>query len=885
MADIALKMAMIMPALLLQKPSKKSTAKHHTQYLDRRLDLWESGRFDELLRESLAIQHNLTKSSPKYEKPEDVAKRFANLMLQGKVHAALKMLDKAESLGVADLTEETLRELKKLHPEGVNADESVLMTGETPYFDPIVFNAIDEEAIAKAALKTRGAAGPSGQDADGWKRMLVSKNYGNAGKDLRTAIAKLAQNLCSREVQVFPGTNKTNIEAYTSCRLIPLIKDPSGGIRPIGIGEVLRRIVGKAILGAIKLDILESAGCLQLCAGQQAGCEAAAHAMGEIFNEEETDAVLFVDAANAFNSLNRKAMVHNMQYLCPPMAMYIKNCYGTPSRLFVLGGKEICSDEGSTQGDPSAMPSYGIGILPFLVVIKPTSEETLKHLAYADDLGGGSKLPRLRQWWDRVVEHGPKFGYFPKPSKSWLVVKEEKLQEAKEIFGDTGVQITTEGRKYLGGFVGTDEGKQNYVKDLCNEWVSQLEELSQIARSEPQAAYAAFTAGFKHKITYFIRTIPNVSETLKPLDEVINNKLLPAITENQAISNDDRRLLSLPVKMGGLGIPIYAECCAIEFENSKKLTENLTCKIVAQQKEFTDDSRNERHTTSSLKAAKTKLHKDTLQDLRSRMTKEQIRANDIAQLKGASAWLTALPLKDEGFVLNKRFDAVALRYRWQLKRLPQYCACGKNFDMDHAMSCMKGGYIHRRHDRIRDLFARVMEDVAHGVRTEPPLQPLSGEILPPGANTEDGARLDIVARDFWNAFAMAFFDIKVFNPMAKSNLNRNLSTVFQENESGKKKAYNARVVRVEHGSFTPVVLSSYGGYGRETSRFVSQLVEKIAAKKNLEKSVVANTLRKKVSFELVRSQIACIRGSRSLKAIHIDMNDASITENVSTIKP
>ena len=64
-------------------------------------------------------------------------------------------------------------------------------------------------------------------------------------------------------------------------------------------------------------------------------------------------------------------------------------------------------------------------------------------------------------------------------------------------------------------------------------------------------------------------------------------------------------------------------------------------------------------------------HKATLDDLRSRMTREQTRANDLAQLKGASAWLNSLPLKDEGYSLNKRefFDALALRYRWELKRL------------------------------------------------------------------------------------------------------------------------------------------------------------------------------------------------------------------------
>ena len=74
--------------------------------------------------------------------------------------------------------------------------------------------------------------------------------------------------------------------------------------RPIGIGEVLQRIIGKAILSVIKPEILSSAGNIQLCAGQAGGCEAAVHAMSDIFEEEETNALLLVDADNAFNLLN-----------------------------------------------------------------------------------------------------------------------------------------------------------------------------------------------------------------------------------------------------------------------------------------------------------------------------------------------------------------------------------------------------------------------------------------------------------------------------------------------------------------------------------------------------------------------------------------------------
>ena len=92
------------------------------------------------------------------------------------------------------------------------------------------------------------------------------------------------------------------------------------------------------------------------------------------------------------------------------------------------------------------------------------------------------------------------------------------------------------------------------------------------------------------------------------------------------------------------------------------------------------------------------------------------------------------------------------------------------------------------------------------------------------------------------------------------------------------------MIQVEHGSFTPVVLSSLGGYGVETSRFVSRLIEKVAVKNDMETSVVANYIRTKVSFELVRSQVACIRGSRSLKKMTIDVNEVELVNSASDIR-
>ena len=77
----------------------------------------------------------------------------------------------------------------------------------------------------------------------------------------------------------------------------------------------------------VKEDIKKGAGCLQLCTGQEAGYGATIHAMYRIFKSNETEAIPMVDAENVFNSMNRKALLHNIKYLCPVIATFLYNCY------------------------------------------------------------------------------------------------------------------------------------------------------------------------------------------------------------------------------------------------------------------------------------------------------------------------------------------------------------------------------------------------------------------------------------------------------------------------------------------------------------------------------------------------------------------------------
>ena len=107
---------------------------------------------------------------------------------------------------------------------------------------------------------------------------------------------------------------------------------------------------------------MNAAGSLQVCAGLEAGAEAAIHAVHDIFKNHATEAVLLINTENAFSAINRKATLHNISVICSIISTYISNCYSTSARLFIIGGTEILSKEETTKRDPTAMAAYALGV-------------------------------------------------------------------------------------------------------------------------------------------------------------------------------------------------------------------------------------------------------------------------------------------------------------------------------------------------------------------------------------------------------------------------------------------------------------------------------------------------------------------------------------------
>ena len=242
--SIALKVYIILPALMLQEPFKTSKSQEHCKKLEDRLAAWKDGRIDELVQECRTIQRRF--SSNERRNKEHKAKNFAKLVFQGKINAAMKLLTDIDA-GVHKVDDTILNKLQQKDPEPAPLTSDTLLTGPVNRVLSSYFNEIDEFMVFKSPSMTKVAGGPSRLDAEQYRCLLKSNKYKKENKELQVQPATLAWLLATEYLD--PNT----LEAFVACRLVPLDKNP--GVCPIGIGEVTRRIVGICISWVLRKDI------------------------------------------------------------------------------------------------------------------------------------------------------------------------------------------------------------------------------------------------------------------------------------------------------------------------------------------------------------------------------------------------------------------------------------------------------------------------------------------------------------------------------------------------------------------------------------------------------------------------------------------------------
>ena len=363
----------ILTALVLQPDKSIRKGKHIRQLLSRRLDMLENRQLHQLLREAQRCDAQLLTSMGPMSQ-EKIERTFNRLMPEGRVSSAVRLITDRVGGGVLDpdddahgksgpLGKSVYDVLQEKHPAQQPVDpDAYIDCDELPVLEDVHVTGSHTEQVARRLF---GGAGPSGTNSEQWRSFLLA--CGKASARLREAVAASTRRHAN---QIVPWDDMREFLARQGIAL-----DKLAGVRPIGVGECRQRIEAKAMALATGLDVQKVCGADQLCAGTKAGIEAAVHAITELFHDDDTEGLLLVDVANAFNSVSRPASLWNCRILWPRCSRFLFNAHRVCSVIILKGVKAtsirtLLSREGTTQGCQLAMLMYAIGLLPLITRLK-----------------------------------------------------------------------------------------------------------------------------------------------------------------------------------------------------------------------------------------------------------------------------------------------------------------------------------------------------------------------------------------------------------------------------------------------------------------------------------------------------------------------------------
>jgi len=550
------------------------------------------------------------------------------------------------------------------------------------------------------------------------------------------------------------------------------------------------------------------------------------------------------------------AALCNVRILWPRCARFLFNTYRGFSPLIIQGTNTILySQEGVTQGDPLSMLLYGVATIPLIDNLN--SHREVVQNWYADDASAVGDLDHVKSWFMELMRKGPAFGYFPEPRKSYLIVSTSFKERAQKTFGSLGVQVVT-GQRFLGGYIGDKEGKEQYLTKKIADWCWHVEKLAKLAEKQPQNAFAALTKSLQFQWSYFQHVIPDCSDLFRPLEQIIAERFLPSVIGGP-ITAEERSLFSLPARKGGLGVRCPTLSSDLAYQHSKA-SSNVIRETIVNRGQF-NGMEHRQQLDSATKATHKEQDKrddDLFNEIITSFSPAQQRALKNISKEKASGWLTVLPLAKHHFDLSEAEfrDGLSMRYRRALLKSPAYCdGCGAVFNLTHALDCKKGGLVTLRHNEIRDALGDLSALVWSNVRKEP--------IIREANDVENAPALiaDLGVRGVWQPQCDALFDICVVDTDAPSYLSRTIPSILKNAEGQKKQKYHA-ACDIRRASFTPIVVTTDGIFGMEAKIFIKRLSERLSHKWNKSYSEISYWLRVRLSFAVLRASEFCVRGSR-----------------------
>lgn len=761
----------------------------------------------------------------------------------GNMSAAVRLISSDDA--PTAFNQETFQLLKEKHPSAPTYRASLP--------DSAGLSALTvEESHVKRAIQTFPPGSSGGLDGLRPQHLKDLINCVASGAQLLSALTEFVNLLLSGvcHPQVVP--------ILFGGRLIALNKK-SGGIRPIAVGNTLRRLTAKCANTFATAKLAPVLSPRQIGVGVAGGCEAAVHAVRRfVAGAQQGDIVVKLDFSNAFNSIRRDVMLQAVFDYAPELYKFCSLAYSRESFL-KFGSFVVSSQEGVQQGDP-------LGPLLFCISIHNIlgSLSSLLSVGYLDDLTLGGSVDAVSHDVELILSEGPKLGLCLNVDKCELICLHSPLLDLPDCLSNFArtemVNATLLGAPL---FVG---------KALDDTWANQCDVLSHaLARLSLVCSHDALLllrACFSSpKVLHLLRCSPSFDHaSLISFDNLLKVGLCNILNCN--LSETQWLQASLPVKDGGLGIRSVAALAPSAFLASAAGTANLQEILLTPggrhlvSDVYVDASAAIWSTLSGVQVLD--MSTTVKQSVWDRPIVDAIKGKlwanvsddlNLTRLSAVSAphsgdWLFAMPISSCGLRLDDEAVRVSAGLRLGVNLCVQHaCPCGAVVDCTgtHGLSCRLACGRQARHHAVNDIIFRAM--CSAGV-------PSTKE--PAGLVRDDGKRPDGLSLIPWTGGKPVTWDVTVVDPLAKSYVQgaQRLGGAAEQAAARKISKYSQLSASY---IFQPLAFECLGAMNASASEFLGDLGHRLALASGERKA--GEFLFQRISITVQRFNAVAFRGS------------------------
>ncbi|XP_052759361.1 uncharacterized protein LOC128202586 [Galleria mellonella] len=603
---------------------------------------------------------------------------------------------------------------------------------------------------------------------------LISSTTGDSGRALLESLVSLVNHMLSG------GILEDIKEVFYGANLCALMKN-NDDIRPIAVGTTLRRLVSKICCKNIKPKLTEQFQPKQLGFGTKGGCEAAVHAARTFINSGNGEVFLKVDVKNAFNSIDRRSFLAEVERIVPEVLPFLKQCYGSPS-ILVYNNHPIKSSVGCQQGDPMGPVIFSLGINSIIKkLLSPL------NIWYLDDgsLGGNASvvLSDLEILINDLAGIGLQLNF----DKCELYIKGSMSEADKhDIIARfdslaPGIKIVAIESFNLLGVPLMNESIPAYVDEQIEKFHRSSERLFHI--NTHMALFVMRWCLFVPKFTYAMRSsmLWKFPEQLMKLDMILKETLIKIL--NCQLVDDAWNQATLPVRHGGLGVRKVSSVALPAFLASVHASNPLCGKIINPSSGSVEiwgvgeavnawqlqcPSSDMPNICHSQRQWDEPLCIKTQQNLVTHCESAETRARLQAVAERESGyWLQAFPSTNTGTLLDDCSFTLLIGLRLGVKIVqPHRCSCGASVEElgYHGLSCVRSAGRIPRHAMINNIIHRALA-----------MTQIPAILEPNGIFREDGKRPDGVTLVPWKMGKCLVWDATCVDTLAPSHLSKSSS--------------------------------------------------------------------------------------------------------------